>query len=85
MSEGRPSMRLCGVSAKVRAYCSSDLDSHVSFIRKNIADGKSGEWIAGQLNIEASRLRYYIRKMNMVRSAKRGLRLPYYPGTGPIK
>lgn len=84
MSEGRPSFKVCGVSAKVRAFCSVDLDSHVSFIRKSLGDGKSYEWVASQLGITAGRLQYYAKKMRIYQSRPHSLTFPRYPGTGPI-
>lgn len=77
-------MRVVGVSAKVRAYCSIDLDSHVSFIRKSLASGVSAEVIGRSLGVSGSRIRNYARRKNMIRPRHDSLYLSRRPGEGPI-
>lgn len=84
MSEGRPTTHLCGVSRLVTALASSDLDAHITFIRKSLSEGKGAKWIAEQLGVKRSRIYNFRKKNNMVSGRKRSLKIPESKGDGPI-
>lgn len=72
MSKDGPSSvhNICGVSAKIRAWCANDLDSHTGFIRKSLAGGMSADKVGETLGVTGNRIRRFAKKNRMINNSR---------------